>query len=124
LTDRAWDLLSADEMFIALGADENPDIIDGADGFSQAEVCRQTIALGENYFVEISPGGPSDFDEGRTLLGVTGEEVAGVGDGALWFGGEAAEGFGEYGVLVVNQQSEYGRRLAESCRVLRDATRC
>lgn len=88
MTDRAWDLLSADEMFIALGADENPDIIDGADGFSQAEVCRQTIALGENYFVEISPGGPSDFDEGRTLLGVTGEEVAGVGDGALWFGGE------------------------------------
>ena len=104
-----WDLLSADEMFIALGADENPDIIDGADGFSQAEVCRQTIALGENYFVEISPGGPSDFEEGRTLLGVTGEEVAGVGAGALWFGGEAAEGFGEYGVLVVNQQSEHGR---------------
>ncbi|MGB7861346.1 MAG: hypothetical protein WBM90_12680 [Acidimicrobiia bacterium] len=104
-----WDLLSANEMFSALGADENPEIVDGADGFSQAEVCRQTLEIGANYFVEISPGGPSDFALGTTLLGVTGQEVAGVADRALWFGGDDAEGSGEYGVLAVNQLSEYGR---------------
>jgi hypothetical protein len=104
-----WELLSPDEMFSALGADEDPTIVNGASGFSKAEVCRQTLQRGENYFVEISPGGPSDFVADNQLLGVDGQEVADVADNALWFGGADSEGSGEYGVLVVNQESLYGR---------------
>ncbi len=103
------ELITTEEMFSALGADEDPSIVDGASGSTRGEICRQTLAKGEDWFVEISPGGPVDFEPNSTLLGVVGEPVTEAGDEARWFGGEEADGRGAWGVLAVKQASQHGR---------------
>ncbi len=80
------------------------DTIGGAGG----EVCQETVASDQDVFVRIEPGEPQDFKPGAQLLGVEGERVAGIGDGALWFGGVDAEGGGKRGVLTVAQESSVG----------------
>jgi len=72
------------------------------------EVCIQMLEADESYFVEISPGGPSDFGAGAQLIGTSGEEVSDVGDEALWFGGSDADDGGVYGVIVVREETQHG----------------
>ena len=80
----------------------------GSFRYARGETCVEQIDGDEGVFVGIEPGTPADFQPGAELLGVGGEPVAGVGDGALWFGGEQAEGEGDQGKLSVRQTASVG----------------
>jgi len=103
------DILTFADVSEALGVDDNPQLSGSSSELSRAEVCTQTMAEDERYFVQVSPSGPSDFEAGTTLIGVEATEVAGVGERAVWFGGPAAEDGGTKGVLAVEETSEHGR---------------
>lgn len=97
-------LLTFEEVFDALGGnDVNADFDWGFISYSKSEVCRDTLASDEAYFVEIGPGSPDDFNAGAELNGSVGEPVDDVGEGALWFGGVA-----EQGAISVRKGTEYG----------------
>jgi hypothetical protein len=97
-------LLTLDDVFDALGGnDANADFDWGFWSYSKSEVCRNTLASDEAYFVEIAPGSADDFDAGAELNGSVGEPVDDVGEGAIWFGG-----VGDQGVISVREGTEYG----------------
>jgi hypothetical protein len=101
-------LLTAEETGGALAAFDRPEGQGGSFEISQSEVCTESLAVDESYFVRIEPGNPDDFEPGATLNGTTGENVGHVGDGALWFGGAEAEGSGAVGLLTVREETPLG----------------
>jgi hypothetical protein len=101
-------LITYEEAQAALGVPEHPERAGGGSELDSGETCRDRLSSDEAYFVEIGPGGPSDFEPGAVLIGVTGHQVDGPGDEALWFGGPDSEGGGAYGELVVRQNTQYG----------------
>ena len=101
-------LLTAEETGEALAAFDRPEGQGGSFEFSQSEVCTESLAVDESYFVRIEPGTPDDFEPGATLNGTTGANVDDVGDGALWFGGAEAEGSGAVGLITVREETPLG----------------
>ena len=98
-------LITLEEVDEALGVTgQNAGIFQFAGG----EVCTEVLADNEAFFVQIGPGNPGDLEPGAVLIGVSGESVTGVGDEAIWFGGEEAEGGGDVGVLSVRQVTLLG----------------
>ena len=77
---------------------ENRDVIT----FGQGERCRRSLADDDDYWVEVEPGDPADFDEAAQFAGATGTRVTGVGDDAVWFGGP------ETSVLTTFKDTEFG----------------
>ncbi|MEE8345907.1 MAG: hypothetical protein V3S20_01035 [Dehalococcoidia bacterium] len=76
--------------------------------FAGAEACSEALADDEDFFVRIEPGDPGDFEPGASVNGVSGQPVSDVGDEALWFGGDDAEGGGDVGGLSVRQNTSLG----------------
>ena len=100
-------LFTLEEVDDALGwsvGDERPGPILTARG----EVCLHSLLADSEVFVQIQPGGPGDFEPGATVIGVSGEPVAAVGDEARWFGGEDSEAGGDVGALSVRQNTSIG----------------
>ncbi len=100
-------LFTLEEVDDALGwsiGDDRPGPILTARG----EVCLHSLLRDSEVFVQIQPGGPGDFEPGATVIGVSGEPVSGVGDAALWFGGEGSEAGGDVGVISVRQNTSIG----------------
>lgn len=81
-------LLTSDERTEALAIFARPSEEWGSVMLSRSEVCVETLSADEDYFVRIEPGNPDDFRDGAMLNETTGEPVD-LGDGALWFGGDA-----------------------------------
>lgn len=102
------DLVTSGEIVEILGVADDQVLGGGSSMVSRNETCHTELGGDSDYFVEISPGGPSDFAVDTVLIGVSGEDVAGVGDEARWFGGPSADDGGRYGVIVVNQVSQHG----------------
>ncbi len=102
------DLLDSREVSEALGVPDNPNLDGGSSGLSKGEVCTETLDADERFFVQISPSGPSDFGAGASLIGVTADEVGGVGDQAIWFGGSDSDNGGASGVLAVRKETQHG----------------
>jgi hypothetical protein len=97
-------LITDDEVDVALGVTGLPSMM----RFAGGEACNERLANDGDFFVEILPGDPSDFEAGASLMGVSGQPVGGVGDEALWFGGGDAEGGGSVGALSVHQDTSLG----------------
>ncbi len=93
-------LLTQDERDDALGTWERDDI-PASLHFSRGEFCSEEFDGEPEFFVRIEPGEPEDFLPGTQIDGVTGVEVAGVGDAARWYDSEA-------GTLSVGVESELG----------------
>jgi hypothetical protein len=100
-------LLTTDETDAAVNAWERADGA-GAIEVSRGEVCSYEIISDPNHFVTISPGSPADFLPDAVVLGVPGEPVEGVQAEAVWFGGDAAEGGGDVGVLSARWGTSLG----------------
>lgn len=97
-------LLTFEEVEEALG-------VSGEDSpfqMTQEEACVNALIDRDDVFVVVRPGSPDDFTPGALQIGVTGEPVSGVGETALWFGGELAEGGGTVGLLAVRQPTSLG----------------
>lgn len=92
----------------ALGVWDRPSGQQNSIRFTRGETCIDKLDVDDRVFVQIGPGAPADFEAGAELLGVRGEPVLDVGDGALWFGGIEAEGGGDQGVLSVRQAASVG----------------
>ncbi len=94
-------LLTQEERDEALGTWER-DVIPSSVFFEGNESCSERFAEEDGFFVRIEPGSADDFQPDARLLGVSGQPIAGVGDGAVWFSGEASDG-SELRVLSVRQ---------------------
>ncbi len=97
-------LITDQEVDDALGVTGLPSMM----RFEGGEACNERLADDGDFFVEIQPGDPGDFEPGASLIGVSGQPVSGVGDEALWFGGADAEGGGSVGSLSVSQVTSLG----------------
>jgi len=100
-------LFTLEEVDNALGwsiGDDRPGPILTARG----EVCQHRLLADQDVFVQIQPGEPGDFEPGASVIGVSGEPVAAVGDEARWFGGEDSEAGGDVGALSVRQNTSLG----------------
>ena len=100
-------LLTVEEVDDALGwsiGDDRP----GPILTERGEVCLHSLLADQDVFVQIQPGEPGDFEPGASVIGVSGESVAAVGDEALWFGGEGSEAGGDVGALSVRQNTSLG----------------
>jgi hypothetical protein len=69
--------------------------------FSQSEICVETLAVDDQYFVRIEPGNPEDFEDGAVLNDSAGDPVE-IADGGIWFGG------GSVGLLSVRKETPLG----------------
>ena len=100
-------LFTLEDVDDALGwsvGDDRPGPIRTARG----EVCLHSLLRDGDVFVQIQPGDPADFEPGALVIGVSGEPVSGVGDAALWFGGEGSEAGGDVGVISVRRDTSLG----------------
>ncbi len=93
-------LVTYGEIDIAMGVE----LADVQERLLPHEVCRVELPEYQDTWVQIEPGDPSDFGPGTEILGAGGTRVEGVGDAALWFVGERADG------LTVGQLSVYEAR--------------
>lgn len=101
-------LMTDEAVEAALGIEDLPFEERGTIGQGEGEACAKRHRSSEFAFIQLEPGHPLDFDPTTELLGVTSEEVLGIGDGAVWFGGPDAEGGGTFGALAVRQETEKG----------------
>jgi hypothetical protein len=80
-------LMAATDVDLALGSEERPFSELSSFRVARGEVCQETLASDDAYFIRLEPGDPADFAPAAVLNGRTGEPVSGVGDEARWFGG-------------------------------------
>ena len=93
-------LLTSEEVAEALGGDTFE--------FARGETCVERLADDDNVAVEIGPGNPADFLPGFRVIGVAGEQVDGLGDGAVWFAGPESELGTDGGLLAVRAGTPRG----------------
>ena len=91
------DLLTPDEADEALG-----EFVTGILDLSQGLNSYCEYETDSDSFLRIQLGAPSDFEAGAQLAGVAAVPVPGVGEAAVWFGGEM-------GVLSVRERNSYFR---------------
>lgn len=96
-------LIDPDDVVIALGSEDRPYSELSSFRISRGEVCQETLASDDAYFIRLEPGDPSDFAAGATLNGATGVAVPNIGDGARWFAGD-----GVPALLAVYEETSVG----------------
>jgi len=100
--------ITVEEGGDALGVWDRPAGQQNSIRFTRGETCTDTLDADDRVFVRIEPGDPRDFEAATQLLSVRGEPVADVGEAARWFGGNAADGGGDQGLLSVRQPASVG----------------